>query len=146
MKGRGAADRHSQPPAEGHEQLPSAFNTILGRLVSSSPGAKGAVLADEEGETVDFFSRDLDPEELKLAAAYMGILLNRVSSTATVERGGGLQELWLKCTQTSFVSRPLGSGYQITVVLNPVATLPKLFQAMDQAMAELRVEAGGVLD
>lgn len=146
MKGQGAADRHSQPPEAGHEQLPSAFSSILKRLVHTSPGAKGAVLADEEGETVDFFSHTIDPEELKLAAAYMGILVNRVANTATVNRGGGLQELWLKGTQTIFMSRPLGQGYQITVVLDPVSTLPKLFQALDQAMAELRVEAGGVID
>lgn len=143
MKGRGAAERHSQPPLE---QEPSAFNKILGRLVNSSPGAHGAVLADEEGETVDYFSLVIDPEELKLAAAYMGILVNQVETTATVARGGGLNELRLKGSQTQFVVRPLGSGYQVTVVLEPSATLPKLFQALDQAMAELRVEAGGVLD
>ena len=145
MKGRGAAERHSQVPPGG-ELLPSAFSTILGRLVNASPGATGAVMADEEGETVDYFAERIDPEELKLAAAYMGILLARVSATTEKVKGGRLRELRLKGDRSQFVCRALGQGYQVTVVLDPVATLPKLARALDQALAELRVEAGGVLD
>ena len=102
-------------------------------------------MADEEGETVDCYG-DIDPEELKLAAAYMGILVNRLANTATVVQNGGLRELRLRGKRTQFVCRPLGLGYQVTVVVDPMATLPKLADALDQAMAELRIEAGGVLD
>ncbi len=59
----------------------SAFASILQRLVEASPGAVGAVLADEEGETVDLYGDIDDPDALKLAAAYMGILLRRLGSS-----------------------------------------------------------------
>jgi hypothetical protein len=143
MKGRGASERASRdPPAR--VQLPSAFSSILQRLVASSPGALGAVLSDDEGETVDYFSTAIDPEELKLAAAYMGIIVGRLASSAIKVGGGRLQELWLKGRRSQFISRMLGPGYHLTVVLAPVAVLPKLFTALEQAIAELRVEAGGV--
>lgn len=145
MKGRGATERASRDPPS-REQLPSAFCSILQRLVASSPGALGAVLSDDEGETVDYFSEGLDPEELKLAAAYMGILVTRLAGSSAKVGGGRLHDAMLRGRRSQFVARLLGPGYHVTVALDPAAVLPKLFTALDQATAELRVEAGGVLD
>jgi hypothetical protein len=145
VKGRGATERASRdPPSRG--QLPSAFCTILQRLVASSPGALGAVLSDDEGETVDYFSEALDPEELQLAAAYMGIFVARLSESSRKVGGGRLLDALLRGTRSQYIARVLGQGYYVTVALHPAAVLPKLFTALDQAIAELRVEAGGVLD
>jgi predicted regulator of Ras-like GTPase activity (Roadblock/LC7/MglB family) len=119
---------------------------ILHRLVTASPGALGAVLSDDEGETVDYFSAVVDPEELMLAAAYMGILAGRLAGSVAKVRGGGLVEVCLKGQRLQFVARLLGLGYHLTVVLDHAAVMPKLLAAMEQAVAELRVEAGGVLD
>lgn len=133
--------------AEFHarDQFISAFATILKRLVETTPGAIGAAMADEEGETVDYFG-DMDPEELKLAAAYMGIMINRASTKKATQLGGPLREIRVQSQTYQFVTRPLGLGYQVTVMLDRVATLPKLSEALDQATAELLIEAGGVLD
>jgi hypothetical protein len=145
VKGRGATERASRDPPS-REQLPSAFCSILHRLVAVSPGALGAVLSDEEGETVDYFSAAVDPEELKLAAAYMGILVARLTESSAKVGGGCLHDALLRGQRSQFIARVLGSGYYVTVALDPSAVLPKLFAALDQATAELRVEAGGALD
>lgn len=145
MKGRGATERASRDPPS-REQLPSAFCAILQRLVASTPGARGAVLSDEEGETVDYFSASLDPEELKLAAAYMGILVARLAASSAKVGGGRLLDAQLRGQRSQFMARVLGPGYYVTVALDPAAVMPKLLCALDQAAAELRVEAGGVLD
>jgi predicted regulator of Ras-like GTPase activity (Roadblock/LC7/MglB family) len=130
---------------ENRQQVVGAFTTILRRLVVATPGAVGAALADDEGETVDWFG-EVDPDVLRLAAAYMGILLHRAGTPKVQEVGGQVRELRVQAATGQLVGRPLGLGYQVTVVLSATATLPKLDAALEQAIAELRVEAGGVLD
>jgi predicted regulator of Ras-like GTPase activity (Roadblock/LC7/MglB family) len=130
---------------QARDQLISDFARILKRLVETTPGAIGAALADEEGETVDYFG-DTDPDELRLAAAYMGIMLNRSATKKAQRLGGPIREIRIQSELFQFVCRPLGLGYQVTVVLERIATLPKLDEALEQAIAELRIEAGGVLD
>lgn len=125
--------------------MPTAFSEILRRLVESTPGALGAALADEEGEAVDTHGT-IDPFELKLAAAHMGIVLDRLAKVEPVSATGRLLEVRIVGERAQLFARPLGRGYQVTVVLEPVAPLPKLCSAFDQALAEIRVEAGGVLD
>lgn len=48
----------------------------LKRLVASVPGAVGAVLMDNEGEAVTYFSASGKPERIRLIAAYHRIWLN----------------------------------------------------------------------
>ncbi len=137
----------SSDKQQKHHQGISVFGVILERLVEASPGALGAVLADEEGECVDWFSEgDGDPDDLKLAAAYMGIMLNRTATPKIQRLSGYLQELRIRGAKAQYVGRALGLGYQVTVVLTPTATLPKLDAALERAVVELRLEAGGVLN
>ncbi len=132
------------PSPAKRRQIPSAFATILRRLVESTPGVRGAAFADEEGETVDLYG-EIDPFELKLAAAHMGILLSRLSKLTSLRAQGRLCEIRLLAKRGQLISRPLSIGYQVTLALEPVACLPKIYRALDQAAAEIRLEAGGVL-
>lgn len=126
------------------EQSTSAFSMILERLVEATPNAIGAAFADEEGEAVDFYGK-VDPFELKIAAAHLGILLTRLEELSSRHRLGPVVELHLAAETGQYITRPVGLGYQVTVVLEPVASLPKLRRAFEQALAEIRLEAGGVL-
>jgi hypothetical protein len=126
------------------DQIHSAFASILARLVESTPGALGAVFADDEGEAVDLFG-EIDSFDLKLAAAHMGILVSRLSSMAQIRRTGRFSELLIVSQHRQMISRAMGLGYQITVVLEPVASFHKLSRALDVAQAEIQIEAGGVL-
>ncbi len=112
--------------------------------MEDTPNAVGAAFADEEGEAVDFYGL-VDPFDLKLAAAHLGILLTRLEELCGCHQLGPLTELHIVAETGQYVSRPVGLGYQVTVVLEPVASLPKLQRAFEQALAEIRVEAGGVL-
>ena len=132
-----------KPRPKRHEAL-TGFTPLLWRVVDTVPGAVAAALVDEEGETVDF-AGDIDGEQIRLAGAYMGIFLNRFSMTKTMGRLGPMVEIRLRAQHGQFVSRPLGLGYQVTVLLEATATLPKLDDALDLALVALRLEAGGVL-
>lgn len=123
----------------------TAFSAILERLVTATPGAVGAAFADGEGEAVDYYG-DGDPMDLMLAAAHMGILLNGLEEVRQRLGVGPLVELWVTAEEGQYVTRPIGQGYQVTVVLARVATIPKLGRALERAAVELRLEAGGVID
>ena len=130
-------------PAGG--QAETAFAAILRRVVEATPGAVAAVFADEEGEAVDLHGEG-DPLDLMLAAAHMGVLLRRLEEARKDCGVGDIGELRVSAKAAQYVTRPLGHGYQVTVILEPVATMPKLERALDEAVVHLRLEAGGVID
>ncbi len=127
------------------QQVVTVFASVLELLVDSCPGAVGAVFADEEGEAVDFFGPG-DPDDIKLIAAHMGVLISSLYRCAAIARTGKLLELRIKAKDGQFVTRSIGHGYQVTVILKSTASLPKLEAAFDRALVAIRVEAGGVLD
>jgi len=148
-------DGHGNRPVEAHRDRPrTPFSSILERLVDTTPGAVSATFADDQGEAVDYHGRG-NPVDIMLSAAHMGLLVNRLEALRRKIGAGPLEELRLSCEQAQYVTRPLGGGYLITVVLEgylitvvlePVATLPKLDLALELAMVQLRIEAGGVID
>jgi predicted regulator of Ras-like GTPase activity (Roadblock/LC7/MglB family) len=127
------------------DQARSPFTAILERLVDSTPGALGAALADDEGETVDYHGA-LEADDLRLSAAHMGIILDHISSLGSIAATGRLLEVRVVARDAQYLARPVGPGYQVTVILEPVALLPRLARALDRALVEVRVEAGGALE
>jgi hypothetical protein len=67
-----------------------------------------------------------------------------VSSMRFVAPGRFL-EVWILASRRRLVTRLASLGYQSTVVLESGACLSKLARAFDLALAEVWVEAGGVL-
>lgn len=53
------------------------FKRILHELVKAVPGARGAILADWEGEAVEQFTLD-DEFEMKIVGAHKGIILSQL--------------------------------------------------------------------
>lgn len=53
------------------------FKRILHELVKAVPGARGAILADWEGEAVAQFTHD-DEFEMKIVGAHKGIILSQL--------------------------------------------------------------------
>jgi predicted regulator of Ras-like GTPase activity (Roadblock/LC7/MglB family) len=132
-------------PHETGPRVETGFSTILERLVEETPGAIGAAFADDEGEAVDSFGEG-DRYEVLLAAAHMGVLLRRFEASRKVSECGTIREIWITAENGQIVCRPLGHGYQVTVVLQRCATIPKLEKALDRALVHLRLEAGGIID
>lgn len=123
----------------------TSFAAILRRVVDSTPGAVAAVFVDEEGEAVDVAGEG-ETIDVMLAGAHLGVLLARFDAAHEKAGAGRVQELRLVATRAQYVTRPLGHGYHVTVMLEPVATIPKLVEALDEAAVQLRLEAGGVID
>jgi predicted regulator of Ras-like GTPase activity (Roadblock/LC7/MglB family) len=53
------------------------FREVLGEIVRTTPGGIGAVLVDDEGETIDIYTTG-DSFEMKLVGAHHGIVLSTI--------------------------------------------------------------------
>jgi hypothetical protein len=114
------------------------FGDILGGLVGRLPGARGAALVDQEGETVDYAGRLL-PFELRLAAAYWRIAIDTVSKQPSLR---AVRWLCVRAERTSYLVHELPETYALVVVLAPAAAFVDWRRAVAVCTVALSVEAG----
>jgi predicted regulator of Ras-like GTPase activity (Roadblock/LC7/MglB family) len=105
------------------------FKQILKELVETIPGARGAILADWEGEAVEQHCLD-DDFELKVVGAHQGIILGRLRE---IHDGLALGEPGVAVISTA-ASRvavsPVGSDYTLVVTLGREAVVGVALQRM----------------
>ena len=65
------------------------FQYTLANLLAGNDGALAVLFLDETGETVDLTCADIQPFQMKIAGAYVGIYLRQL---ATVLEGADLGE------------------------------------------------------
>lgn len=126
--------RRASPP---RDQAPSSFTEILERLVVSTPSARGAVLVDFEGETVDYAGA-LDPFELKVAGATWQIAVADVCATSFA----AFTQIVVRAARSSFVVRRVSDHYALVLVLHARAAFAVSDRALAEAEAALAREAG----
>lgn len=93
------------------------FKEILKKAVDSIPGARGAIFADWEGESVEhcFYGPD---DDIKLLGAHQGILLNLLADS-TKENGQGRVLCMLVSTEGfRFIVQPVKDGYFLVILLS----------------------------
>jgi predicted regulator of Ras-like GTPase activity (Roadblock/LC7/MglB family) len=114
------------------------FTTILSELVSRVPGAYACAFVDTQGETVDYAGA-IEPFDVKVAAAHMGIVLDHVDRYGKL---GEVRHLVIRGATKSFVVRRLPDGYALTLLLRKragFAVSQRAFAACEHALA---IEAG----
>ena len=118
----------------------SCFAVILEDLVARIPGAFAAVLVDLEGEAVDYTGQ-VDPFELKLAAAHWQIVLAELTG-AIARQGLGLpRSLVVRGARRTFVVHALPEGYALVVLLGRRAGFAAVHRAFSICERALAVEA-----
>jgi hypothetical protein len=128
------ARRRSPRP---REQSPSRFTEILEGLLRAIPGAQAGALVDFEGETIDY-AGDLDPFDVKVAAAHWQLVLGEIADT----RIGAPRQLTVRAHRKSYILRQLQPGYAVVLVLHPRAAFAASDRALQEADARLCAEAG----
>jgi hypothetical protein len=134
----------SFPPPSKHarEEDETGFTGILRRLVIATPGAIAAALVDVEGETVDYAGENMDPFEVKVAAAEFRIVLMQIESGKLSEHGGAPHRLEVRAARRTFVVDALPEGYALLSVLTRSAGVGHADRALDTALHDLYREAG----
>ncbi|GAC1351904.1 MAG: hypothetical protein NVSMB1_09440 [Polyangiales bacterium] len=130
------------PPAhfERAERV-TTFTAILARLLRATRGALGAALVDAEGEAVDYGGSELDPDDLKIAAAHWRIVLQDIEGGAHTARWGAPTRLTVRTARRTFVMDALPDGYALLTVLHRRA-FGHAHRALDAALRDLYGEAG----
>jgi predicted regulator of Ras-like GTPase activity (Roadblock/LC7/MglB family) len=115
------------------------FKETLKKMVDVIPGARGAIFADWEGESVDFHYPG--PEyDIKLVGAHQGILLGLMNEVSNSCGMGEVRCMLVGTSRGKLVVRPVKDGYYLGVLLGPYANGGLAMRAVDEAAAELMDE------
>jgi hypothetical protein len=124
------------------DEAETGFTGILARHLASTPGAIGAALVDAEGEAVDHVGQQIDPFDLKVAAAQWRIVLAAIDGGALGALGGPTERLVIRTDSRTFVVEALPDGYALLSILEPEATGAHEGRALDTTLREIYREAG----
>jgi predicted regulator of Ras-like GTPase activity (Roadblock/LC7/MglB family) len=113
------------------------FRRILKDLVTTLPGAWGAVFVDWEGESVELFATS-DEYEVKLAGAEVGLLLSRLVASGKAASLGLTVSAMVIANETAFFLHTLDEQYFVLLAADH-RVLPGLARArLQSAVAQLR--------
>ncbi|OHB31490.1 MAG: GTPase-activating protein [Desulfuromonadaceae bacterium GWC2_58_13] len=116
-----------------------AFKKILGRLVESVPGAKGAILADWEGESVDQVAR-MDDYELKVIGAHKGVILANLRDVVRRLEGSDLKEIVVTSAGMQIIIMPVTPEYFLVLTLDRSDALGRALFEARRCVVSLRDE------
>jgi hypothetical protein len=132
------SSRRSRAPRPGRDMDESAFSRILSELVGRIPGAHGAVLVDNDGESVDYAGW-ANTFELRVCAAHWKIIINEIGAQPSL---GTARSLIVRSTTRSFFCHVLPDGYAVVILLGRRAGFAASPRALAVCERELRCEAG----
>jgi predicted regulator of Ras-like GTPase activity (Roadblock/LC7/MglB family) len=93
------------------------FHYILTNLLVDVPEALGAVLADSEGEAVEWVSnRDGPPFELRVEGAVQAVTLRHLGRVTAANGGGSLESYALVGGRLATLTQLLPHGYYVVLV------------------------------
>lgn len=122
------------------DQDRSPFADILDDLIVRSPAILGAVLVDEDGETVDYSGR-LTAFQIKVTAAHMQIIRAAIATSQPLAHSGPLTQVCVRASGRTIVLQALDEGYALVLVLAR-CTFHVSHRAMARAIRALAAEAG----
>lgn len=86
------------------------FRTLLGQLVANVPGARGAIIADWEGEAVDQVGL-MDSYDLQVLGAHKGVVLHNLCRVVSRLGNDRLTEVVITTTLGQTVILPITRDY-----------------------------------
>lgn len=92
------------------------FKTNLRTLIESVPGARGAILADWEGEAVDQFGK-MDDFDLKVVGAHNVLILDQLRRALARLPGEELEELVVTTEKWQTLVLPVTEEYFLVFTL-----------------------------
>lgn len=94
------------------------FHYLLSNLLADVPGAVGAIVLDDEGEAVEWVSRNThDPYDLKVEGAYHSVFKRQLSDASQATISGRLCSYVLAGHELVTLTRLLPHGYYVLLVM-----------------------------
>lgn len=114
---------------------------ILEGLVERVPGARAAVLADGEGESVAAYTAGEGTDyDIKFIGAHHGIILNRARRLLGQLQLGETRELTFVQDQFQVLTAAVNHDYYVVLTLDSQTALGRARYELRQALAQLKKE------
>jgi len=105
------------------------FKTALKELVGKVSGARGAILADWEGEAVEQ-TGEMDDYELKVLGAHKGVILDKLRGVAKSLEGDDLHEIVITTEKQHTLVMPVTHEYFVVLAIDRKSILGRaLYEA-----------------
>ena len=122
-----------------------SFAALLGDLVASAKGARGAVFCGRDGEFVDLLVArpqpggcgDLSDYDLKVIGAHLAAPWLRLQDGSANGGVGAVLEMGMRCKDGSLLCARLPEGYYLILLLAPAAQVSPAFVALRRAAERL---------
>jgi predicted regulator of Ras-like GTPase activity (Roadblock/LC7/MglB family) len=106
-----------------------AFKRLLAQLITSVPGARGAIMADWEGEAVDQVGL-MDDYDLQVMGAHKGVILQNLYQIASRLGNDRPSEVVITTTRAQTLLLPVTSDYFLMLTLDRGSAIGRaLFEA-----------------
>lgn len=115
------------------------FDEQLQRLVTLTPGATGAILADWEGEYVAIYCL-YDEYDLKVIAAHKGIILAQMREIHDQLAPGELNEAVIATPTQYLITGAITRDYSLVMTLERNKVLGRALYSFRKCVEELRKE------
>ena len=122
-----------------------SFAALLGDLVASAKGARGAVFCGHDGEFVDLLVASPQPPgcgeltdyDLKVIGAHLAAPWLRLQDGSGNGGAGAALEMGMRCKEGALLCARLPEGYYLVLLLSPAAQVARAFVALRQTATRL---------
>jgi hypothetical protein len=133
------------PEGQHDNKLPVSFAALLGDLLASAKGARGAVFCGHDGEFVDLLVASPQPRgcgelsdyDLKVIGAHLAAPWLRLQDGSANGGAGAALEMGMRCREGALLCARLPEGYYLVLLLGPGAQVARAFVALRQAAKRL---------
>jgi predicted regulator of Ras-like GTPase activity (Roadblock/LC7/MglB family) len=122
-----------------------SFAALLGELVASAKGARGAVFCGHDGEFVELLVAQPPPSgcgqltdyDLKVIGAHLAAPWLRLQDGLANGGAGSALEMTMRCKDGALLCARLPEGYYLVLLLGPAAHVPPAFVALRRTAERL---------
>ncbi|MCP3959606.1 MAG: hypothetical protein GY719_17290 [bacterium] len=119
------------------------FQYTLANLLAHNDGAMAVLFLDETGETVDLTTTDLQPFQMKIAGAYVGIYLRQLAEVLSGADLGTPEVLHIEREDLHLYATPLPEGYYLVLIQRRPALVARARDTLLRARDEIAREIFG---
>jgi predicted regulator of Ras-like GTPase activity (Roadblock/LC7/MglB family) len=122
-----------------------SFAALLGDLIASANGARGAVFCGHDGEFVDLLVArpqpagcgELTDYDLKVIGAHLAAPWLRLQDGSANAGAGTALEMAMRCKEGALLCARLPEGYYLVLLLSPAAQMSRAFVALRRVAERL---------
>jgi hypothetical protein len=113
------------------------FKKALDSIVDAAGGGVGAILVDDEGESIDYVTRG-DSYEIRLAGAHHGIVLNLLNDIQKrIGSGETIEEICVRSDLLTYTIAPLEEGLFVVLVQDRTGIPARGMKALKEGKAAI---------